>query len=1072
MTKKNLHLNLVWLAVLGFIILFSVNNSKAQSVAINATGAAADPSAMLDVSSTTKGLLIPRMTIAQRHLILPVTGLMVYQTDGLNGFYYFNGLVWELISTGTNFWTLNGSGSSIYNINPDSRVGIGTNLPRALMDVAGSVVFTGSSIVNGALPVSGYGGRMMWYANKNAFRVGQITHTEWDDANIGENSVATGFNTVALGQNSTALGEGSVALDRTSTAIGWGDSAIGYGTTAIGNYARAMNRFSTSIGSGTTARGDYSFALGSYNDTSNILTSYFDPRLFQLGNGRYGYNSNAITVLWNANTGIGNIYNPVEKLEVDGAIKIGDASSTPANGTIRYTSSGFEGRHGSTWIPLGGGSGSPVTIPVYWTANGGHIFNTNTANVGIGTNSPSAKFQVSYGSVVFDNAALTTPAGAPPITGAGNRMMWYSDKAAFRAGGVGYSEWDAAHIGNYSIGLGYGSTAEGTNSFATGYQSSALGNNSTALGYTTYARGSSSTSMGFWTNALGDYSTAMGHYTGATGSVSTALGEATSATGNTSTAMGNQSVARGDFSLAAGQFNKAKAYAATAIGMFNDTTDAPLSYSTNQDRLFQIGNGKTDNSRSNAFTILSNGNVGLGNILVPEEQLELTAAIKIGNTSSVSAADGTIRHTASGFEGRHGGAWVPFTASSSGGSGSTGLWAANGTHIYNTNTDNVGIGTNTPTAKLQVANGSVVFNGPAPIPDIPTETPPVSGAGSRMMWYANKAAFRAGIVSGTEWDNSNLGKYSTAFGYSTQATNAGSFALGFNSIASGVGSFAGGSGAVSNNDKTFAYGSSVTASGAGSIAMGLGTTASGNYSTAMGLGSTAQGQSSFCLGVGTVSKALNSFVIGEYNDATDLPAALTPAASDRLFQLGNGTSTANHNAMTVFRSGFVGIGTMIQSFPADFLEVNGKIGSTGFSTLSDRRYKTNIKTIDNGLNKILKLRGVTYDWDKSKADKNLDNKNHIGFIAQELEEVLPQIVNVGEDAQKTRTVDYLEVIPVLVEAIKDQQKEIKDQQNEIDALKKALTAKDTAFAQRLAALEAMVLDQTYTTGKKVTVSNK
>ncbi|MES2849889.1 MAG: hypothetical protein V4685_12585 [Bacteroidota bacterium] len=71
-----------------------------QSVSINNTGAAADSTAMLDVNSTTKGLLIPRMVAQQRTAIAtPATGLLVYQTDGDPGFYYYNGANWFLLVT-------------------------------------------------------------------------------------------------------------------------------------------------------------------------------------------------------------------------------------------------------------------------------------------------------------------------------------------------------------------------------------------------------------------------------------------------------------------------------------------------------------------------------------------------------------------------------------------------------------------------------------------------------------------------------------------------------------------------------------------------------------------------------------------------------------------------------------------------------------------------------------------------------------------------------------------------------------------------------------------------------------
>lgn len=85
-----------------FILLFFINIIflsfqllNAQSVGINSTGVAPNPSAMLDVSSTNSGMLIPRMTQTQRDAIdNPATGLMIYQTDYTRGFYYYDGDEW------------------------------------------------------------------------------------------------------------------------------------------------------------------------------------------------------------------------------------------------------------------------------------------------------------------------------------------------------------------------------------------------------------------------------------------------------------------------------------------------------------------------------------------------------------------------------------------------------------------------------------------------------------------------------------------------------------------------------------------------------------------------------------------------------------------------------------------------------------------------------------------------------------------------------------------------------------------------------------------------------------------
>ena len=81
------------------ISICSILYLQAQ-VAINTTGTSPDNSAILDVSSDTSGLLITRMTKAQRDAIsTPASGLMIYQTDDTTGFYYFNGS-WDLIGSG------------------------------------------------------------------------------------------------------------------------------------------------------------------------------------------------------------------------------------------------------------------------------------------------------------------------------------------------------------------------------------------------------------------------------------------------------------------------------------------------------------------------------------------------------------------------------------------------------------------------------------------------------------------------------------------------------------------------------------------------------------------------------------------------------------------------------------------------------------------------------------------------------------------------------------------------------------------------------------------------------------
>ena len=106
-------------------------------VAITTDGSDADASAMLDVKSSDKGMLIPRMTLAERDAIgTPATGLLVYVTDA-NDFYFFDGLAWEQFSGGSDGdWIINGNDMSS---SVTGNVGIGFPNPSQKLDVNGTI---------------------------------------------------------------------------------------------------------------------------------------------------------------------------------------------------------------------------------------------------------------------------------------------------------------------------------------------------------------------------------------------------------------------------------------------------------------------------------------------------------------------------------------------------------------------------------------------------------------------------------------------------------------------------------------------------------------------------------------------------------------------------------------------------------------------------------------------------------------------------------------------------------------------------------------------------------------------
>jgi len=145
----------------------------------------------------------------------------------------------------------------------------------------------------------------------------------------------------------------------------------------------------------------------------------------------------------------------------------------------------------------------------------------------------------------------------------------------------------------------------------------------------------------------------------------------------------------------------------------------------------------------------------------------------------------------------------------------------------------------------------------------------------------------------------------------------------------------------------------------------------------------------------------------------------------------------------------VGIGTQGDSYYK--LKVAGKVHSSGFETISDERLKSEIKPIENSLSKVLQLKGISYkynfefskydnlsDTKFSKSKENTikgdnkitaDKKKKIGFLAQDIQKVIPETVQ--EDDNGYLSINYDEIIPLLVESIKEQQSIINAQADKL-----------------------------------------
>jgi hypothetical protein len=144
-------------------------------------------------------------------------------------------------------------------------------------------------------------------------------------------------------------------------------------------------------------------------------------------------------------------------------------------------------------------------------------------------------------------------------------------------------------------------------------------------------------------------------------------------------------------------------------------------------------------------------------------------------------------------------------------------------------------------------------------------------------------------------------------------------------------------------------------------------------------------------------------------------------------------SIAEANGIAILENGNIGMGL---TNPTVRLQVNGDIIANSIAGSSDIRFKKNIRPVENALDKVKALRGVYFNWNKEAfPDKNFGAQDELGFIAQEVEKVVPEIVTKENTKDEYRSVKYDKLVALLVEAIKEQQTQIEELKKEIDILK-------------------------------------
>ncbi len=115
--------------------------------------------------------------------------------------------------------------------------------------------------------------------------------------------------------------------------------------------------------------------------------------------------------------------------------------------------------------------------------------------------------------------------------------------------------------------------------------------------------------------------------------------------------------------------------------------------------------------------------------------------------------------------------------------------------------------------------------------------------------------------------------------------------------------------------------------------------------------------------------------------------------------------------------------------------MGGIVHTTGMVITSDLKFKENITHIENSLDKLMKIKGVSYGWNQQEyKERNFDSRKHYGVIAQDIEKVFPELVRESYNGDKS--VAYTELIPILVEAMKEQQQTISELTEEVKELKR------------------------------------
>ena len=311
----------------------------AQSLSINTDGSTANASAMLDIKSTIKGMLIPRMDKSNKNAISsPAAGLLVYQIspDSI-GFHYYDGSswIWLLGSSALNSqaWKINGNSAT----NPSTNF-LGTTDNKSLVLKVNNIsagILSATSDLNTSFgyyanpSFAGNYNTTIGYASTYSNTTGSyntaIGHHSLYTNNSGSNNTAAGFFALRSnlsGNYNTAFGDSALY----NNTVGNYNSALGYFANALSGLTN-----STAIGANAIVTQNNSLVLGSISGTNGATSS--------------------------VNVGIGTTA-PSDKLEVNGNLRFSGVDTIYAAPSATGSGKSMWIRAGSPFVPVGGSGGS------------------------------------------------------------------------------------------------------------------------------------------------------------------------------------------------------------------------------------------------------------------------------------------------------------------------------------------------------------------------------------------------------------------------------------------------------------------------------------------------------------------------------------------------------------------------------------------------------------------------------------------------------------------------------------------------------------------------------------------